>query len=57
MKFKNKTDADMTLRGVLFPKGKAVDVSDPDLAAKVAAMPEFEAVKRGRKPKDDENAS
>lgn len=51
MKFKNTTDADMRLRGVDFPAGKVVEVSDEDLATKVGNMPEFEEVKPGRKPK------
>lgn len=52
MKFRNITDTDMTLRGVAFPAGKAVEVDDEALAAKVAAMPEFEQVKRRANGKD-----
>jgi ubiquitin len=56
MKFKNITDEDMTLRGVDFPAGKPVEVEDEALAAKVAVMPEFEQVKRGRKKNDQDSA-
>ena len=51
MKFKFTGDMDeITLRGVTFAKGKAVDLSDnPDLAEKVGALDYFEQVKRGRK--------
>lgn len=55
MKFKYTGDQDaITLRGVTFEKGKAVelDADDPHaalLAAKVAALPYFEAVKPRRK--------
>lgn len=45
MKIKNTSD-DMTLRGVKFPKGKAVEVSDSGLLAKCLAMPQFVEVKR-----------
>lgn len=56
MKLKNLTDKDMTLRGVDFPAGKAVEVKDEALAAKCLAMPEFEQVTRKAK-KNDKDAS
>ena len=59
MKFKFTGDQDeITLRGVTFEKGKAVDLSDnPDLAQKVAVLPYFSEVKsRAKKAKaDDKN--
>lgn len=52
MKIKN-TGKDMTLRGVDFPKGKAVQVDDPALAQKCLAMPNFEeVVRKNGKDKD-----
>ena len=48
MKFKN-TDDDMTLRGVEFPKGKAVSVDDEELADKLRNMPNFKEVKTSAK--------
>ena len=51
MKLKFIGDQDeITLRGVTFEKGKAQVIEDEALSAKLAAMPEFEEVKRGRKP-------
>ncbi|MGB1215740.1 MAG: hypothetical protein ACPG4X_20385 [Pikeienuella sp.] len=47
MKIKN-TDETMTLRGVEFPKGKAVKVDDPSLLRKCLSLPNFVEVK-GRK--------
>jgi len=51
MKFKYTGDLyDITLRGVCFEKGKAVDLSDNEpLAEKIAALDYFEQVKRGPK--------
>lgn len=58
MKFKfTGTDAcpdEITLRGVTFTKGKAVDVADEGLAAKLEGLEFFTEVKRGR-PKDGKN--
>lgn len=48
MKIKN-TGETMTLRGVEFPKGKAVKVEDPALLEKCLAHPDFEEVKRDKK--------
>jgi len=56
MKFKFTGDQDaITLRGVTFEAGKAVDLSDnPELAAKVSVLPYFVEVKpRKRKAKAD----
>lgn len=51
MKYKFTGEGEITLRGVTFAKGKAVDLADnPALAEKVANMPEFKEVKaRGNK--------
>lgn len=51
MKYKYTGDLDeITLRGVTFEKGKAVDLSEnPLLADKVAALDFFQEVKRGKK--------
>lgn len=59
MKLKNITENDMALRGVDFPAGQPVEVTDEALAAKCLAMPEFEQVKPGRKAKknDEDTAS
>lgn len=56
MKFKYTGDQDeITLRGVTFAKGKAVDLSEnPDLAAKVDALEYFAKVKRGPKAKKND---
>lgn len=52
MKIKN-TEETLTLRGVEFPKGKAVKVDDESLLAKCLAMPQFVEVKRSNaKDKD-----
>lgn len=55
MKFKYTGELDeITLRGVTFEKGKAVDLSDNALLAeKINALAYFEQVKRGRKVKAD----
>lgn len=58
-KFIGNGDSDpseVTLRGVVFPLGKSVDVTDEALAAKLRANSHFE-VPKGRKPKvkDAEN--
>lgn len=50
MKIKN-TNGTMTIRGVEFPKGKAVEVNDPALAKKVLGIPGFVEVKRNAKNK------
>ena len=56
MKFKyTGNQAEITLRGVTFPKGKAVRVDDQSLAEKIRLMPDFHAVKRG--PKSNANPS
>ena len=47
-KFKNTTD-DITLRGVDFPKGKAVEVTDASLIKKLMSLPQFEEVKAAPK--------
>ena len=52
MKIKN-TEAALTLRGVEFPKGKAVKVDDESLLAKCLSMPQFIEVKAR---KNDKNA-
>jgi len=51
MKYKYTGDLDeITLRGVTFEKGKAVDLSEnAALEAKVSALDDFKAVKRGNK--------
>ncbi len=54
MKIKNTTSADMTIRGVKFPAGKAVTVDDAALAEKVMKMG-FAEVK-ARAKKNDKNA-
>lgn len=55
MKIKYTGDQDeVTFRGTTFPKGKAVDVSDEALAAKVLALADFEEVKRRGKTDGDE---
>jgi hypothetical protein len=42
--------SEITLRGVTFPKGKAVDVEDEALRRKIDALPYFEqGIKRPRK--------
>lgn len=42
MKFRFKGDLDsITIRGVTFPKDKAVSVDCPDLAAKIDVLPYF----------------
>lgn len=57
MKFKYMGNLDaITLRGVTFEKGKAVDVSDDNLAEKISALDFFAEVKP-RKAKDDDNES
>ena len=44
----------VTLRGVIFPLGQAVDVTDADLIAKLAANSHFEVAKgRPAKAKAD----
>lgn len=53
MKIKN-TEDDLTLRGVEFPKGKAVTVDDDRLLAKCLNMPNFTVVKT-RKKSDGKN--
>ncbi len=50
MKIKNTGDT-MTLRGVEFPEGKAVEVDDL-LAAKCLAMPNFVPVIQRKKKND-----
>lgn len=46
MKFKFTGDQDeITLRGVTFPKGKAVDVGCEELAEKISVLDYFKAVK------------
>lgn len=51
MKFKYTGDQDeITLRGVTFSKGKAVDVDDEILSQKISVLPYFAEVKsRGKK--------
>jgi len=49
MQFKNTSQIDMTLRGVDFPSGKVVTVENAELAKKLDAMPEFDAVETKRK--------
>jgi hypothetical protein len=44
----------ITLRGVVFDKGKAVEVADEGLCAKLAALDYFAEVKVGRPKKGDE---
>lgn len=52
IKYMGKLDA-VTVRGVTFAKGKAVDISaNPDLAKKMIAWPDVVPVKRGRNAKD-----
>ena len=52
MKFKYTGPGEITLRGVTFESGKAVDLTDnPHLAEKVANMPEFQKVKARAKQK------
>lgn len=52
MKFKFTGDQDeITLRGVTFEKGKAVDVDDPELIEKISALSYFSTVKRNVKNK------
>lgn len=55
MKFKNITNAAITLRGVTFEPKKAVDVTDEGLAAKISAMPQFASVSEGPKKNADES--
>ncbi len=50
MKLKYTGDGEITIRGVTFEKGKAVDVDDENLAAKLSALDYFQEVK-ARKPK------
>lgn len=56
MKFTYTGDQDeITLRGITFPKGKAVDVEGEGLREKIAALPYFaEGIKRPRKVKTDD---
>ena len=58
MKYKfTGTDAcpkEITLRGVTFEKGKAVEV-EGDLAAKVSVLPYFTEAKPGRPKKNDKD--
>lgn len=57
-KFIGNGDADppeVTFRGIVFPLGKSVDVTDEALAAKLRANSHFE-VPKGRKPKAETNA-
>ncbi len=53
MKYKYTGEQDeITLRGVTFKKGKAVDVDDPNLEQKISAMSDFSQVKNRGKNKD-----
>lgn len=53
MQIKYEGDLDeVTVRGVTFKKGKAVDVDDPALAKKMLAWPDVSEVKRRAKNKD-----
>ena len=58
MKIKYTGDLDeVTVRGVTFKAGKAVDLSDnPDLAKKMIAWPDVVEVKRGRKANDQDKS-
>ncbi len=58
LKYEGELDA-VTVRHVAFEKGKAVvlspdDPKDAALLRKLEAWPEFSEVKRGRKPKSDD---
>lgn len=47
---------EITLRGVTFEKGKAVDVADTNLATKCLGISGFVEVKRGRKKNDKDKS-
>ena len=52
MKYKYTGDqSEITIRGVTFKKGKAVDVDDASLIQKISAIPDFSAVKTNVKNK------
>ncbi|MCA0846115.1 hypothetical protein [Salipiger thiooxidans] len=58
LKYEGPLD-EVTVRHVTFEKGKTVELSDDDprdaaLVEKLASWPEFSEVKRGRKPKTDD---
>ena len=52
MKIRNNGDADVTIRGVEFPVGKAVEVQDAPLIAKMLAWPTFDEVKTRKSKKN-----
>lgn len=54
MKIKNTNETE-TLRGVEFPKGKAVTVEDADLIAKVLNIPGFVEVKARKAKSNDQD--
>jgi hypothetical protein len=52
MKFRFTGPQDeITLQGVTFEKGKAVDVASPELVAKISVLPYFQKVKAARNDK------
>jgi len=56
MKFKYTGDQkEMPLRGIVFEKGKAVEVEDEAFAARLRNLDYFTEVKK-RKPKNDKNS-
>lgn len=54
MRFKYTGSGEITIRHMTFEAGKSTEVSDPDLAAKIAVLDYFQQVKPGRPKNGDE---